>query len=171
MISEEELKETRDRLEEAVKANSDNADYIIIGSNLPKKHLNSSSDGSFRGSRYRGPSKNRKKWQVMKMVNKQTVRIGTVANEVEAARIYDFMALLTEGISAKTNFDYTAAQIKIIINEFFQNEGRYDKSITLTASLAENGNSGDSEQPEMKIGVKRDYGNSKWQAYNQHYMN
>jgi len=35
----------------------------------------------------------------MKMINKQTVRIGTVQTEMEAARIYDFLALLTEGIN------------------------------------------------------------------------
>lgn len=33
------------------------------------------------------------------MINKQTVRIGTVQTENEAARIYDFLALLTEGIN------------------------------------------------------------------------
>jgi hypothetical protein len=89
-------------LEDAIAANKDKLDFIIIESNLPKKTLYSSSDGSFRGSKYRGPSKNRKKWQVMKMINKQTVRIGTVANEIEAARIYDFLALLTEGVNVST---------------------------------------------------------------------
>lgn len=48
---------------------------------------------------YRGPSKNRKKWQVMKMINKETVRIGAINTEIEAARIYDFLAILTEGLN------------------------------------------------------------------------
>ena len=43
----------------------------------------------------------------MKMVNKETVRIGAIETEADAARIYDFLAILTEGLVARTNFDYT----------------------------------------------------------------
>jgi len=35
----------------------------------------------------------------MKMIKKQTVRVGTVESELEAARIYDFLAILTEGLN------------------------------------------------------------------------
>lgn len=35
----------------------------------------------------------------MKMINKQTVRIGTISTEKDAARIFDFLAILTEGLS------------------------------------------------------------------------
>lgn len=45
----------------------------------------------------------------MKMIKKETVRIGAIKSELEAARIYDILAILTEGLSAKTNFDYTVA--------------------------------------------------------------
>lgn len=34
----------------------------------------------------------------MKMINKETVRIGAVRSELDAARIYDFLAILTEGL-------------------------------------------------------------------------
>lgn len=34
----------------------------------------------------------------MKMINKETVRIGAVKTELDAARIYDFLAILTEGL-------------------------------------------------------------------------
>jgi hypothetical protein len=54
---------------------------------------------NFRGSKYRGASKNRQKWQVMKMINKEPLRIGTVKTEEEAARIYDIIAIITEGLS------------------------------------------------------------------------
>lgn len=37
------------------------------------------------------------------MINKQTVRIGTISTEKDAARIFDFMAILTEGLSV-SNF-------------------------------------------------------------------
>lgn len=33
------------------------------------------------------------------MINKETVRIGAIKTEEEAARIYDILAILTEGLS------------------------------------------------------------------------
>lgn len=59
----------------------------------------------------------------MKMINKETVRIGAVKSEIEAAKIYDFLAILTEGVNAKTNFSYDVQELNKIINEFyFKNE-------------------------------------------------
>jgi hypothetical protein len=55
----------------------------------------------------------------MKMINKETVRIGAVRSELDAARIYDFLAILTEGLIAKTNFNYNVEQIQIIMREFY----------------------------------------------------
>ena len=55
----------------------------------------------------------------MKMVNKETVRIGAIWTETEAARVYDFLAILTEGLNAKTNFDYNVQQLKMFIKEFY----------------------------------------------------
>jgi DNA polymerase III alpha subunit (gram-positive type) len=37
----------------------------------------------------------------------------------QAARIYDFLAILTEGLNAKTNFAYNIEQLQIIIKEFY----------------------------------------------------
>ena len=42
----------------------------------------------------------------MKMIKKQTVRVGTVGSEYEAARIYDFLAILTEGLNVSTNLNF-----------------------------------------------------------------
>lgn len=97
LISEQELESNKGHIQKVLRSSKDSK-AILIESNLPKKYNNPTSN-NFRGSKYRGPSKNRKKWQVMKMVNKQTVRIGTVASEREAARIYDFLVILTEGLS------------------------------------------------------------------------
>jgi len=47
----------------------------------------------------------------MKMINKKTIRIGAIRTEADAARIYDFLAILTQGLSAKTNFNYTIEQL------------------------------------------------------------
>jgi hypothetical protein len=35
----------------------------------------------------------------MKMNNKETIRIGAVRSEIDAARIYDFLAILTDGLT------------------------------------------------------------------------
>ena len=117
LVSEQELENNKRLIQKVIKSSKDSSS-ILIESNLPKKHNNPTGD-NFRGSKFRGPSKNRKKWQVMKMVNKQTVRIGTVASEREAARIYDFLVILTEGLTAKTNFNYTAEQLQVILQKFY----------------------------------------------------
>jgi hypothetical protein len=67
---------------------------VIIKACPPHKNITSNNE-NFRGSKYRGPSKNRKKWQVMKMINKETIRIGSIQSEIDAARIYDFLVILT----------------------------------------------------------------------------
>lgn len=82
---------------EGIKKYQNDLNKVIIEAQLPRKNHGPTKD-DFRGSKYRGPSKNRKKWQVMKMINKETVRIGAVRSELEAARIYDFLAILTEGL-------------------------------------------------------------------------
>ena len=94
---------------------------VLIRAQLRKKLAQTKNMQNFRGSKYRGPSKNRRKWQVMKMVNKETVRIGAIETEQDAARIYDILAILTEGLTvsvknynifqARTNFNYTMEQI------------------------------------------------------------
>lgn len=41
----------------------------------------------------------------MKMNNKETIRIGAVRSEIDAARIYDFLAILTDGLSVSYNLN------------------------------------------------------------------
>ena len=53
------------------------------------------------------------------MINKQTFRIGAVKTELDAAQIYDKLAILTDGLEAKTNFSYNYSQIQLIIKEFY----------------------------------------------------
>ncbi|TNV81277.1 hypothetical protein FGO68_gene5971 [Halteria grandinella] len=67
---------------------------------------------AFRGSRYRGISKNgRNSWQVLVMVNRNKKYVGAIYDELKAARIYDQIAIQYQGIAAKTNFAYTKAEI------------------------------------------------------------
>ena len=97
MIKEDDLVKIRDNIIEGIKRYQKDLNKIVIEAQLPRKNHDKAKN-DFRGSKYRGPSKNRKKWQVMKMINKETVRIGAVKTELDAARIYDFLAVLTEGL-------------------------------------------------------------------------
>ena len=62
-----------------------------------------------RGSNYRGVSKNGKKWQVMIKGFSRKRYIGGIPSELSAARTHDIHTILTKGLNAKTNFNYTAS--------------------------------------------------------------
>ena len=70
-----------------------------------------------RGSQYRGVSRNGCRWQVLVMVNKKKKYFGSYSNEIEAARVYDKVALQNHSFKAKTNFEYTQKEIDSIIAE------------------------------------------------------
>lgn len=55
----------------------------------PKKMHDNMSENKFRGSKYRGVSKNKSKWQMMIMINQKKVYIGAIQNELDAAKYYD----------------------------------------------------------------------------------
>ena len=70
---------------------------------------------SSRGSKYRGVSKNGKKWQVQLLGNLGKRYIGSISSEQEAAKLYDFHAILAHGLNAKPNFSYTKSQVEQLI--------------------------------------------------------
>lgn len=70
---------------------------------------------SNRHSMYRGVSLNGKKWQVMIMGKKRKNYFGRFKCELEAAKFYDKLAIVTKGLSANTNFNYTKVQIMEIL--------------------------------------------------------
>ena len=104
-LTYEELKKNRDEILEGIlhfmkKNNNNNVEAVILDGNTSQKGnlasvLGPQVNEEFRGSKFRGPSKNRSKWQVMKMVNKKTIRIGAINTEIDAARVYDFLSILT----------------------------------------------------------------------------
>jgi hypothetical protein len=65
----------------------------------------------FRGSKFRGVSKNKSKWQMMIMINQKKVYIGAIQTEIEAAQLYDHVAIVSQGLNACTNFSYTGNDI------------------------------------------------------------
>ena len=69
------------------------------------------------GSQFRGVSKNKQKWQVMIMGNFKKFYIGGIKTELEAAKLYDKLAIFYHGMEAKTNFKYTKADIEVLISE------------------------------------------------------
>ena len=69
-----------------------------------------------KASKYRGVTKNRKKWQAYIWINKKNTYLGSYKCEKIAALIYDFMAIKKNGIRAKTNFAYNMRQIVKIYN-------------------------------------------------------
>lgn len=48
--------------------------------------------------------------------------IGSINSEESAARIYDHYAIITHGLRAKTNFEYTKASIQVIMNKFTEED-------------------------------------------------
>ena len=52
------------------------------------------------------------------MINQKKVYIGGIKSEIEAAKYYDHIAILTQGLNSKTNFAYTAAQLEKIVKDY-----------------------------------------------------
>lgn len=52
------------------------------------------------------------------MINQKKVYIGAIQNEFDAARYYDHIAIISQGLSAKTNFKYSASKIQSIISDY-----------------------------------------------------
>lgn len=72
---------------------------------------------SNRHSRFRGVSLNGKKWQVMIMGIQSKKYFGAINTEREAAIFYDKLSILTNGLAAKTNFNYRKCDLQKIMAE------------------------------------------------------
>ena len=55
---------------------------------------------------------------MMIMINQKKVYIGAIKTEIEAARLYDHVAIISQGLNAKTNFSYTGQKLKKIFDEY-----------------------------------------------------
>ena len=55
---------------------------------------------------------------MMIMVNQTKVYVGAIQSEIEAAKFYDQIAIISQGLSAKTNFSCNVHQLKQIIKDY-----------------------------------------------------
>lgn len=55
---------------------------------------------------------------MMIMINQKKVYIGAIQNENDAAKYYDSIAIICQGLSAKTNFEYNGKKIRQILAEY-----------------------------------------------------
>ena len=65
----------------------------------------------FRGSKYRGISKNGSSWQILVMINRKKRYVGKLPSEIHAARFYDRVSIQYQGDLAKCNFPYTKREV------------------------------------------------------------
>lgn len=72
---------------------------------------------SNRYSRFRGVSMNGKKWQVMIMGPSKKKYFGAISCERDAAILYDKLSILTNGLAAKTNFNYRKSDLVKMLPE------------------------------------------------------
>lgn len=97
-----QFRQIKNELLKACKSEND-GEKIIIEAKPKRPHQNMGED-MFRGSKFRGVSRNKNKWQMMIMINQKKVYIGAIQNENDAAKYYDSIAIICQGMSAKTNF-------------------------------------------------------------------
>ena len=52
------------------------------------------------------------------MVEKKKTYIGTYRHDEDAARVYDYYAIYTNGVHAKTNYQYKKCDVVSILRQF-----------------------------------------------------
>ncbi|CAI2385545.1 unnamed protein product [Moneuplotes crassus] len=70
---------------------------------------------NFRGSKFIGVSRNGESWQVYIVIDRRKKYVGCFSSKLEAAAIYDKLAINFHGRKAKTNFSYTKQEVLQII--------------------------------------------------------
>ena len=65
----------------------------------------------YRGSIYRGVSRNGKSWQVLIMIDSEKVYLVSTDDPQQAALLYDIVVIQAKGLNAKVNFSYTKEEL------------------------------------------------------------
>lgn len=84
----------RNALLEELKARHSDDEYVIFSQKKPANH-NFHLHCNFRGSRFRGISRNGNSWQILLMINRRKTYLGSLHGEEMAARAYDRAAIQT----------------------------------------------------------------------------
>ena len=111
-----QFRQIKNELLKAIQYEKNELKYIIDAK--PKRPHHNMGTDLFRGSKFRGVSRNKNKWQMMIMINQKKVYVGAIASENDAAKYYDSIAIICQGLSAKTNFNYDSKKIKQILSEY-----------------------------------------------------
>ena len=98
-----------------------NATKIII-SKGKKQMRNKDEKESYRGSQFRGVSINGNRWQVFVIIKNKKYYAGIMNTEIEAAKLYDKLIILHEGLRARTNFSYTIQDVRDLISLFTEEQ-------------------------------------------------
>ena len=72
---------------------------------------------SYRGTLFRGISKNGKFWQILTMIENQKWYICSCIDPYEGATLYDITVIQHKCLQAKVNFDYDALHLLAILFE------------------------------------------------------
>ena len=71
----------------------------------------------YRGSLYRGVSRNGKSWQILIMIDSEKIYLCTTDNPHQAAILYDYVIIQAKGLGSKINFEYTKLDLLAILFE------------------------------------------------------
>lgn len=99
---------------------SDPNTIVIFGKKKNERKAN-----SLRRSNFIGVSKNGPNWQAMISILKRKAYIGTFTDEQEAGLAFDFYSILIHKLDAKTNYNYTKAQIMEMLYSFRSNGNKF----------------------------------------------
>jgi hypothetical protein len=59
---------------------------------------------------------------MMIMVNQNNIYVGGIQDDADAARYYDHIAIISQGLNAKTNFAYNGHDLEQILTMYDLNE-------------------------------------------------
>ena len=97
-LSQETFEERRQKLQSQLRKYGD--DDIVITQRAKSESIRRKKNKKkfLRASQYRGVSRNKRKWQVMIMGNYKKMYFGQLPSELDAARQYDKIAILSHGV-------------------------------------------------------------------------
>jgi len=97
----------------------DSSVTLVYGKSKSAPRIGSNGLSSRRSS-YTGVFKNGRNWQTLISIKKKKTYIGTFGSELEAAKTFDFFSIVVNGLTATTNFNYSAENVLEMIAAYRQ---------------------------------------------------